>query len=225
MRKLFIIGLISLASITLLFKTVYHRSYWYSYATHKKGKPPRELVKKAASYLSVKSPTAIDVGAGVGNETLYLLQQGYTVTSVEPDTSVVNLLTAREELQSFTKNLTVLNNTFEDISWSSLAPVDLFVASYSLPYVRPEKFPTVWNQIVDHIKPEGYFVGQLFTPEYGGFKEHEREAMTFLRKEEIAGLFKDFIIKQFSFVDEESTNYAGEPVRANYYEVIAQKRN
>ncbi len=218
-----IIGLIiagaTLGVYLLLFKT----SHWYRYAQHKKDKPPRDLVVKAARYVTADSPTAIDFGSNIGNESLYLLQQGYRVTAVEPDVAVVNLLTSREEFKPYTNTLTILNNSFEDVAWDALAPVDLFVASYSLPYVRPEAFKGVWQQMVNHINPDGYFVGQLFIPEYSGFKERERKAMTFLTKEEILALFNNFTINHINYIDEESINYDGNKVRARYYEIIAQK--
>lgn len=218
MKKLLIL-LCMLIISCVAYVVFWHPSTWYRYAQAKQGNPPRELVRHAANYLLSPAATAIDFGAGVGNETKFLVEKGFTVTAIEPDVSVAQLLAKRFPSQQ----VIILSYKFEDKEWHTLPPVDLFVASYSLPYVEPDHFQDVWRQIVNHIKPSGYFVGHFFTPEYGGFNKKERTHMTFLTKKQIEQLFPSFMIKEMTLIDEHVVTTSGTQINANYYEVIAQK--
>ena len=203
-------------------KSPWQRSLWHQYAYLKLGKPPRNIVKKALQ--SIQGPgIAIDFGSGVGNETLYLLKKGYTIIAIDAEKKALELMRSRDDIQPYLPHLTTLLSSFEKIDWLALPKVDLFVASFSLPFVKPEFFKEVWHHIVQQIKPGGYFVGHFFTPKYTGFKKAQRKAMTFLDKQQIDTLFDGFTIEYLNFEDKAGQSATGVPIEARYYEIIAQK--
>jgi len=72
---------------------------------------------------------ALDLGAGAGRDTRYLLQQGFHVTAVDNDPQAVAMLRSFPE-----EKLQVVQAAFEDVAFETY---DLINAQFALPF-----FPT-----------------------------------------------------------------------------------
>ncbi len=165
----------------------------------------RPLVAKALTIIKPKTglKQAIDFGIGRGDETSYLLREGYTVIAIDNFEEFLTEVRLREDTQPFLDRLTTVHTSFEDLDWSTIPQVDLFVASFSLCFVQPDQFHRIWKQIVSHIKPGGYFVGHLYThlqknTQVDGYyvTEHS-ESIPFFTEQEIKALFNEFTIEYF----------------------------
>src|SRR5271165_6669469 len=97
---------------------------WGRFYSFTKGSPPWPLLVRAAS-LALKNGHALDLGAGAGRDTRYLLQQGFQVTAVDADARSVAILTALPDT-----NLRVVHSSFEDFDF---ATYDLISSQFALP--------------------------------------------------------------------------------------------
>src|SRR5579863_6819789 len=87
--------------------------------------PPWPLLMRAAA-LAPKHGRALDLGAGAGRDTRYLLEQGFDVTAVDAEPGAVVLLAALPS-----ERLHVVRSTFEDFAF---ATYDLISAQFALPF-------------------------------------------------------------------------------------------
>ena len=155
-----------------------------------RGQPARENLTRALELVEKHlatdaKKTAVDLGAGAGNETLYLLKRGWEVTAV--DTNPYAIQTIKERAREVNKG--ALDVRLESMQETKLEPnsVDLINASLSLPFVPREDIRAVWSKSIDALRTGGVFTGHFFGPEHAW---REREDMTFLSVNEI---FDDFI--------------------------------
>src|SRR5579863_9222985 len=91
--------------------------------------PPWPLLMRAAA-LAPKHGRALDLGAGAGRDTRYLLEQGFQVTAVDAEPRAVALLAA---LPFSVDRLRVVQSSFEDFDFAGTAPYDLISAQFALP--------------------------------------------------------------------------------------------
>lgn len=133
---------------------------------------------------------AIDLGCGAGNDSIYMVQNGWNVIAIDSETSVIE--NRRNELESnMQEKLQILNGKFEEVE---LPKADLIFANYSIPFCNPMEFEKLWNKIDDSIKSGGIFAGIIFGKHDGWAK---RENMTFKAEKDIKEMLKMFTIEVF----------------------------
>src|SRR5215831_8680094 len=64
---------------------------WDKFYELTKGSPPWPLLQRAVEALGRKGD-ALDLGAGAGRDTVYLLEQGFQVTAVDRERSAIAIL-------------------------------------------------------------------------------------------------------------------------------------
>ncbi|MEN8237200.1 MAG: methyltransferase domain-containing protein [Pseudomonadota bacterium] len=199
---------------------------WEAYYQNKLGNPPHAVVVKSVGLITKGNAplTAIDFGAGVGNEAVYLLGQGFRVIAIDSQPIAFKMMRSREDTKSYLGRLQTVESSFEAIDWKRLPQVDLFVASLALPFCKPEAFPEIFAETKSHIKPGGIFVGHFFDPSYQGFSEKDRQAMTFLNKDQVLDLFVEFEILHFNETKDAGKSGTGADIVSHIYEVIARKK-
>ena len=104
-----------------------------------------------------KVKSAIDMGCGSGNETVYMLKHGVKVLSIDRqlnETFILDRISDKEK-----EMVTFSQQSFERIE---LPKTDCITAFFSIPFCNPEQFNILWDKIYDAINDDGYFVGQLF---------------------------------------------------------------
>jgi tellurite methyltransferase len=101
---------------------------------------------------------AVDLGCGDGTETFTLLQAGWHVLAIDQQSEAITLVQSKvpPELQP---RLQARVTTFEELR---LPLADFVYAGFSLPFCRPQHFPTLWTTIVAALYPGGVFASQLF---------------------------------------------------------------
>lgn len=147
----------------LRFLSTESRLVWDEY-THldKKGADarPELTTQQAADDIIVANlpRIAVDLGAGKGRDTKYLLSKGFKVLAVES-----NAL-ACESLKAIPcENLTVQCANFDEMRLDDLAqPASLINASFSLPYAGRDKVEGIVAKIAAKLIPGGSFSGQFF---------------------------------------------------------------
>ena len=178
---------------------------------------PKKNVKYFVDNISTTSGKAIDIGCGSGNDSVYLIKNGWSVVSIDKENvgeRISKRLDAEEQ-----KRFKFQQQNFNDMK---LKKADLIVANYSLPFCNNEKINYVWKNIVNSIRTNGYFVGNFF-----GIKDSWNKAesnMTFFTKEQVLNLFDEFDIIKFNEVEKEGLTGLGNMKHWHIFNVIAKKK-
>ena len=177
---------------------------------------PSYTVKKFIE-LNVKPENAVELGCGAGRDTVYLIRNGWNVLAIDREnveSRIVEKL-SKEEL----KKLKFSRQKFENIE---LEKNNLVVANFSLPFCNKVNFEDLWNKINNSLLEDGYFVGNFFGVN-DEWKKTKKE-MTFLTREQVIELFKDFEIIEFKEVEKDDFTGMGKIKHWHIFNVIAKKR-
>lgn len=187
-------------------------------------KEPRDILTQALEIYD-KSPQqdkrALDLGAGAGNETAFLLQHGWQVWAEDKEKESIDIIANRKDIIPHKNKLTLIQKSFTDIPWNSLPSFNLICAIYALPFLDKDNFYKIWNKIVSHLEKDGILAVTLFGTKHAVFGWWEARGMSFFTKKEILDLFKSFDIKIF----EESCEKNDEDVMEHIFTIVAQKKN
>lgn len=185
-----------------------------------------ENTKNALPHLNIqevvniekKAGKAIDLGCGVGRDTIFLIKNNWNVLAVDREEvkkRIENRLN-EEELKRFRFS----DKKFEEIE--ELEENNLIVANFSLPFCNKIYFTRFWDKIVRSIAENGYFVGNFF-----GIRDSWsiiKGDMTFLTEEQVLELLKSFEIIKFKEIEKDGRTGLGEMKHWHIYEVIAKKK-
>lgn len=177
---------------------------------------PSYTVKKFIK-LNVKPENAVELGCGAGRDTVYLIKNGWNVLAIDREnveSRIVEKLSKKE-----LKKLKFSRQKFENIE---LEKNNLVVANFSLPFCNKVNFEDLWNKINNSLLENGYFVGNFFGVN-DEWKKTKKE-MTFLTKEQVIELFKDFEIIEFKEVEKDDFTGMGKIKHWHIFNVIARKR-
>lgn len=185
------------------------------YYKNTKNIPPNYITQKFIN-LKIKPTNAIELGCGAGRDTEYLIKNGWNVLAIDKE-DVKAIITSRLSKEE-QKNFKFSKQEFENMQ---LEKTNLIVANFSLPFCNQNQFVKLWNQINESILKNGYFVGNFFGNN-DEWKKQEEE-MTFLTKEQVIELFKNFEIIDFKEVEKDCFNGLGIMKHRHIFNVIAKK--
>lgn len=203
---------------------------WPGYFDLMVGKPARETLVSALALIAKEDASrgdvgvpgreriAVDLGCGEGRDTLELLSRGWRVQAIDAHPRSFELLEPRVRPEDRERLETVVS-TFERAGW--MRGVDLFNASFSLPFCEPGAWEGVWKRVVDSIRPGGRFSGQLFGDRDGWAALPDR---THHRRAELDGLFEGFVFEELREEERPDTNHDGKPKPWHVFHVVARKR-
>lgn len=219
-KKFFII----ISSIGLLTTAVYVYRYffksWSPYYQQKLYKEPRPLLTQALNFLEQnKEKKALDLGAGVGNDTAYLLKNGWEVWANDVEKEAIELISSRRDIAPYKNKLMLIHKGFSELPWDNFPQFNLIYAGYSLPFARPNEFMNMWNQIRNHLTHNGVFAGHFFGPDHNGFNAWTKSKMSFFTKDDLIGLLEGLKI----IVLEEYYEKASNGSIDHSFDVIARK--
>lgn len=166
--------------------------------------------------MEVAPKRCIDLGCGAGNDTIFLIKNGWKVTAIDKeDTEMIikNYLNKEEQ-----KSLEFIKSDFENINLKSC---DLLVANFSLPFCKKDYLKELWEKIEKSIIKNGYFVGNFL-----GINDTwiNKPNMIFLRKEEVLNLFSSFNIIKFYETEKDAKTALGTEKHWHIFDVIAKKK-
>lgn len=146
---------------------------------------PRKTLLISES-LFTSSGLAVDLGAGTGRDTLYLLRKGWNVIAMDAESQALEIISNRAENEGLT-HLELMLTPFNEMVLPE--NIDLINASFSLPFCNPQDFPECWEKIDQSLAVGGRFSGQFF-----GDRDEwntNQSTMTFMTEEQIFNLFRD----------------------------------
>lgn len=198
---------------------------WSTYYAAVGGKPARDtLLTALAAAGPGEGRSAIDVGAGEGRDTRELLARGFRVLALDPHPAAQELL-ARGLTTEQAGRLVVVRAGAEDLA-SVLAEHPEFAApvivnaSFSLPFVRPERFASAWRGIRGALAGGGgIFSGQLF-----GHLDTwaSNPTRTHHRPEQVDELLRGLSTIQLTVDEKDGHDAEGTPKHWHVYHVVAR---
>lgn len=160
-----------------------------------------------------KVDSAIDLGCGSGNETVYMVKNGIKVLAIDrqlnQDFILNRLFDSEKQLVSFKES------SFEDVE---LPKTKLLTAFFSIPFCNPNNFDELWTKIYNSIEDNGYFVGQLFG---------DRDAWNVVESINTFSINKvKEYLKNYNIIKLEEIEYVRESdnKKWHFYDIIAQKK-
>jgi tellurite methyltransferase len=172
-----------------------------------------DVCKLLVDFLNTyKVKTAVDLGCGAGNETVYMLKEGINVTAVDKQLNskfILNRINKEE-----TRRVKFIEEDFQNLDIPS---AQLVTAFFSIPFCNPDKFDNLWNRIYNSLETNGYFVGQLFGNR-DAWKEN-KYINTFTIKQ-----IKEYL-KRYKIITLDEVEYIrkSDNKKWHYYNIIAQK--
>ena len=163
----------------------------------------------------LKGKTAIDLGAGAGNDAKYLLEKGFKVTCIDKEEKSKEI-TMSQITQN--ENLKFELQEFENLK---LDKADLIYSCFSLHFCNPERFDSLIDEITKNIKSDGFFVGNFLGEEDGWYGN---DRMTFLSKKKLLDYFKEFEIKYYAEKKYIKDAVIGGKKNWHVFEIIAMKK-
>jgi tellurite methyltransferase len=189
---------------------------WHQYAEKRKEAQPRPWLVQALEYVNSKN-TALDLGAGVLQDTQYLLEQGF-----EHVTAVDRLKLGEETYTLLPEDkVEYIESTFEEFDFPT-ETYDLINAQYSLPFNELPTFGEVFAKLKESLKPGGVFVGQLFGTNHSWNLPEKN--MSFHTAEEVVHLLKGLEIISLEEINKDASTTTGEVIRSHTFHIIAQKK-
>jgi SAM-dependent methyltransferase len=185
---------------------------WGRFYGFTKNSPPWPLLIRAAA-LAPKGGRALDLGAGAGRDTRYLLEHGFQVTAVDAEPGAAALLATLPP-----DHLQVVQSSFEDFAF---ATYDLISAQFALPFMPKERFATVFERLKAALAPGGVFAGQFFGV-HDQWNTPDR-AMTFLTRAEVEDLLSDLEVIELTEEDADGQVADGSPKHWHIFHILARR--
>jgi SAM-dependent methyltransferase len=190
---------------------------WVGYYDTQAGREPRELLVRVLGHFQREGRVgnALDLGCGDGTDTVELLSRGWEVVSV--DAQEVSIRRVREKIppEAAARSTTIVS-AMEDVS---LPGSDLVLASFSLPFCRPDAFADLWRRLRSSLHPGGRFAGELFGDRDSWASDPD---MTFHDAGAAKALFDGLEVESFEEEEEEGEAFDG-PKHWHVFHVIARR--
>ena len=176
---------------------------------------PHKNVQKFIG-MKTKVGNAIDLGCGMGRDTIFLIKNNWNVTAIDREDTkdIIKKRLDQDELKRFKFSC----QNFEDIK---LEKNDLVISNFSIPYCNKDFFDEFWKKIVESININGYFVGNFW-----GINDswsNIKNKMIFLSKEQVMELFEDFNVIDFQENEYDGKTGLGKIKHWHTYNIIAKK--
>jgi tellurite methyltransferase len=186
---------------------------WQRFLAATRGQPAWGRLMKAASMFAAPGD-ALDVGAGAGRDTAYLLEHGWRVTAVDSSPAAVKVLRGLGPED----RLRVVHAKAQEFAPETY---DLVNAQFVLPFVPPREFAAALSRLQGSVRPGGVMAVTFFGP------RDEWNAsgtdMTFTTKDEAEGLFAGWHLLELSEIEEDGTTATGGSKHWDVIHVIALK--
>ena len=192
---------------------------WSAYYKAVAARPPRDLLRQTMHRFPQggnASRLAVDLGCGAGNETMALLDAGWSVLAIDQQPEALAHVRALVTPDQ-TSRLTLQVASFADID---LPPSDFIWASVSLPFATPGNFPIVWKKILAALKPGGRFAGDFFGPRHAW---SGRDDMNFHTADQVRALCRSLHVEYFISEEGEKITATKGPQHWHAYAIVGRK--
>jgi SAM-dependent methyltransferase len=157
---------------------------------------------------------ALDIGAGAGRDTAYLLRQGFHVTAVDPEPSSARAMRKMPQ-QRWLRFVQVPAQDFKPESY------DLVNAQYVLPFVPRKAFAPTVRRLVAAVRPGGVMTATFFGP-HDSWNQPGSE-QTFITRARARALLRGLQIVELEEEDEDGETADGTQKHWHLFHVLARR--
>jgi tellurite methyltransferase len=158
--------------------------------------------------------TALELGCGVGNGVLHLVEKGLNVLAVDADKEAIDIVFERVPGSA---NVALLQSTFQDLTLPAKT-YDVIVAGFSLFFMPRPDFDAFWPRMVAALKPGGVVGGQLL-----GVNDDWRErGYAVHSRDEVDAMLSPFEVVYFEEAERDGTTVVGEKKHWHVFHVVAK---
>jgi len=189
---------------------------WHEFTKLTLDSPPRWLVNKALELSGDFKGFAVELGCGSGVDTVKLVSAGWSVLAVDAcDDGFENIYSKLPT--DLSEKVTCVKSSFEDFI---IPECDMVYSVFSIPFCKPEFFDNFWARIVNAIRPDGLFAGNLFgiNDEWNYMSD-----AIFITKSKFDELFSGFEILHFREQQAKGPTVLGPPKFWHLFDVVAIK--
>ncbi len=190
-------------------------NHWKKYTDKKKGQPHNKLLEEAMDFV-VNKDSALDLGAGALNDTIYLVSKGFKeiiAIDSERNADEVYKELPQDKVQYLTKS-------FEEYDFPA-DYFDLVSAQYALPFASPQSIEDIFQNIKQSLKLGGIFTGQLFGP--NDEWNTSETTLTFLNKESVEKLLDGMEVIKLDETERDNKTALGVMKHWHVFDIIARK--
>lgn len=192
------------------------QSTWDRYYQKMLNRPLRKLYLQGLEYWKGAPGVASDLGCGIGNEVMDLLQRGWKVHAIDKESAGIKSLLARV---GDDKNLSTSIQAFE--SFQQFPKVDVLFSFHALSFYNKEHFERVLRQAIESVNAQGLFVGTLFGPQDDWV---QWDFVAGISEEKMKEAFHAFEILHFKEVKGRERSANGPEKNWHFYEIIARRK-
>lgn len=197
---------------------------WSNYYQAVSGRPPRDTLLRALDCMeATASPEeqwfAVDLGCGVGRDTVELLRRGWRVLGIDGETEAIAHLANRSDIDQ--SRLETRVQRFESLELPA-GCADLINASFCLPFCPAPAFPHLWDTLVQALKPGGLFCGHLFGDRDAWAASPETIHHT---RQQVEELLQPFDLQWFEEEEHAGKTALGEAKYWHLFNIVARKKS
>ncbi|WP_394561149.1 class I SAM-dependent methyltransferase [Aquipseudomonas alcaligenes] len=180
-----------------------------------RGAPPHPTLQKALRHWHDAPAQALDLGCGMGRDSLELLRRGWQVQAIDNRQDALDgLLQQTDAVQR--ERLQTLCGDFQTLP---LPAAELINASFALPFCPPEHFPALWRGIEQALRPKGLFAGHFF----GIRDQWQARNLTLHTCEALQALLVDWELLQFEEHEWDGKTATGHKKHWHLFAVVARR--
>ncbi len=153
-----------------------------------------DFIKKN-KYPYLNKNIVLDLGAGNGDATKYLLEQDMIVYAVDFHDIAIKRIKNRKDIIN-RQNLKLIQSSFEKLNWQQLPQLDAVVAINTLPWISKREFNKTFKAIFHQLKPGGLLILKTF----GVNRPFGKSKPTMHTREEFDNLIQKYEILYFKEV-------------------------
>ncbi len=193
--------------------------HWQEYYAATAQRPPRDTLLKALEFVE-REAKAMDLGCGVGHDTIAMLRHGLRVTAIDASPEAVERTIAQARLAGLADRLTTRVQRFEEAEFGAC---DLVNASFSLPFCPRGAFEGLWRRLVGALTPGGVFAGQFFGVNDQWAREPGHHAEVFLSRAQVDELTNGLERLHFEEVERDGETATGKPRYWHVFHMVLRR--
>ncbi|PVZ68446.1 SAM-dependent methyltransferase [Pelagibaculum spongiae] len=196
---------------------------WHTYYQQVLEYPQRPSTERAVALLKQQqlmepaATVAVDCGCGIGRDSAWLLEQGFSVFGFDNAEQAIEVCLQRFVDQPHAHFMV---SNFADYQYPE---ANLLIANASLFFCPEADFPTSWKNIVTALKSSGIIHVDLLGVDDSWVNDPEFNVSAFTRKE-VDALFKNFEIVKIKERNEDGTTAIGTAKHWHSFHILAIKR-
>ena len=178
----------------------------------------KSILMKAIRKFEIKEPTVLDLGCGIGRDTIVLADKGYKVLAVDKSQDCLDKMTT-SKLKAIS-NVKTLNIDITNFDFS-LSKFDLILCMNVLHFLNKESIKKVIDNMKTSTNDSGMNVISVFTEE-----NPNKNLPGLFKKEELKELYNDWNIVHYDEYFSPFEQHDGSEVHQHHIaEIIAIKNN